>query len=143
VRWYTLPGWPARVLGHAAAMPTLTRAPGSWEQYKDGVTGWPGTRAVPVSGPGVLTGPITLAMGGYSFTANCPGHYPNLYWARPQGQYWPGAGMPVSVASDNLMPVPATDPRSVNAPLQVPLNLQGAKQIKQPATLIQWPSVNG
>jgi len=96
-----------------------------------------------VAGPGVLTGPITLAMGGYSFTANCPGHYPNQYWARPQGQYWPGAGMPVSRESDNLMPVPATDPRGLNAPLQVPLTHRGVKQIRQPANLIQWPGVNG
>jgi len=143
VRWYTLPGWPARVQGHAAAMPGLTRPPGSGTQYKDGVTGHPGTTQIPVPGPGVPTGPVAQAQGGYSFTANCPGWYPNQYWARPEAAYWPGAGMPVSYRSDNLMPVPARDPRSVAAPLQVPLSLRGVQQIRQPANLVQWPSVNG
>ena len=143
MRWYTLPGWPARVLGHAAAMPHLNRPPGSGFAYKDGTTGHPGTAAVPVDGPQVPKGPITLAMGGFSFTDFCPGHYPNLYWARPEANYWPGAGMPISYNSDNLMPVPATDPRSVPAPLAVPLSLRGVNQIRQPASLVQWPSVNG
>ena len=140
MRWYTLPGWPARVLGHAAAMPGLTRPPGSGMQYKDGTTGHPGTARVMQGDPGVPTGPVAQAMGGYSFTGNCPGFYPNLYFARPQGQYWPGAGMPVSVMSDNLMPVPATDPRSVAAPLAVPLTVSSSRQIRQPPALVQWPS---
>ena len=58
MRWYTLPGWPARVLGHAAAMPGMTRPPGSAHAYKDGTTGHPGTARAPVPGPGVPTGPI-------------------------------------------------------------------------------------
>lgn len=140
MRLFTLPGWPARVLGHAAAMPTLTRPPGSGMQYKDGTTGRPGTQMVMRGDPGVPTGPVAQAMGGYSFTGNCPGFYPNLYWARPQREYWPGAGMPVSVMSDNLMPVPATDPRSVAAPLAVPLYNLGINQIRQPPALVQWPS---
>jgi len=143
VRWFTLPGWPARVNGHAAAMPTLVRPPGSASQYKDGVTGRPGTVPVPSPGPGVPTGPIAMAMGGTSYTAYCPGFYPNQYWARPQGQYWPGAGMPISIRSDNLMPVPATDPRGVPAPQAVPLAMRGNQQIRQPASLIQWPAFNG
>lgn len=140
MRLFTLPGWPARVNGHAAAMPQLTRPPGSGLQYKDGTTGRPGTQKVMHGDPGVPTGVIALAMGGYSFTANCPGFYPNQYWARPQGQYWPGAGMPVSVMSDNLMPIPATDPRSVAAPLAVPLSTRGVRNIPQPPALVQWPS---
>ena len=139
MRWFTLPGWPARVFGHAAAMPTMTRPPGSAHQYKDGVTGRPGTNLIMHGDPGVPTGPVAQAMGGYSFTSYCPGFYPNQYWARPQGQYWPGAGMPVSRESDNLMPVPATDPRGVPAPLAVPLSLRGVRQIRQPATLVVWP----
>jgi hypothetical protein len=143
VRWFTLPGWPARVNGHAAATPVPVRPPGSAMQYKDGVTGRPGTFPVPSPGPGVPRGPVALAMGGFSFTAYCPGFYPNQYWARPEAAYHPGAGMPVSVFSDNLMPVPATDPRGVPAPLQVPVSLRGNQQIRQPPTLIQWPAVNG
>jgi hypothetical protein len=143
LRWYTLPGWPARVNGHAAAMPNLTRPPGSATQYKDGLTGHPGTVQAPGPGPGVPTGPVAQAQGGLSYTAYCPGFYPNLYYARPQAAYRPGAGMPISVASDNLMPIPATDPRGLNAPLQVPVTMRGVRQIRQPASLVQWPSVNG
>ena len=141
MRWYTLPGWPSWVRGHSAAMPGLTRPFGSGQQYKDHVYGYPGTRPVPVSGPGVPAGIIAYAQTGYSLTGYCPGHYPNLYYARPQRFYWPGAGMPVSPYSDNMMPVPATDPRGLNAPLQVPLAIRGTRQIPQPAPLIQWPSV--
>lgn len=143
MRWYTLPGWPARVLGHAAAMPGLTRPPGSGQQYKDGTTGRPGTAMVMQGQPGVPGGPVAQAQGGYSFTAYCPGFYPNLYWALPEASYWPGAGQPISVMSDNLMPIPATDPRGIPAPMSVPLSQRGVNQIRQPATLIQWPSVNG
>lgn len=145
MRWYTLPGWPARVLGHAAAMPGLTRPPGSGLQYKDGTTGQPGTVQATVSNPGsgVSAGASAQAQGGLSYTSYCPGFYPNLYYARPQAAYWPGAGMPVSYRSDNLMPVPAADPRGVAAPLQVPITMRGVRQIRQPAALVQWPSVNG
>ena len=47
--------------------------------------------------------------------------------------------MPISYQSDNLMPVPATDPRGVAAPLAIPLKLRGKRQIGQPATLVVWP----
>jgi hypothetical protein len=141
-RWYSLPGWPVRVIGAAAAMPTITRPPGSASMYKNGVTGRPGTVSIPVSGPQVPTGPVAQAMGGSTYTANCPGYYPNQYYARWAGHYYPGAGMSIAIHSDNLMPVPATDPRGVAAPLQTPLSLRGVQDIRQPPALIQWPAVN-
>jgi hypothetical protein len=141
-RYFTLPGWPARVLGHSAATPTMTRPPGSAWQYKDGITGRPGTVKVLDGTPGVPTGPIAQAMGGTSYTAYCPGFYPNQYWARPEASYRPGAGMPIAVRSDNLMPVPARDPRGVPAPQAVPSMLRGGRQIRQPARVVSWPGVN-
>jgi hypothetical protein len=146
VRWYTLPGWPARVLGHSAATPVPAHpAPGSAYQYKDGVTGWPGTKAIPAP---VAVAPSPdwgdIAQMGVSRSSDAPSaNYPNLYYVRPERDYWPGAGMPVSYRSDNLMPVPATDPRSVAAPLQTPVILRGNQQIAQPAPLIQWPHYGG
>ena len=146
MRWYTLPGWPARVLGHSAATPVPAHpAPGSAYQYKDGVTGWPGTKGIPAPAS-VAPSPDwgDIAQMGISRSSDAPpAIYPNLYWARPERDYWPGAGMPVSYQSDNLMPVPATDPRSVPAPLQVPISMRGNQQITQPATLVQWPSYGG
>lgn len=147
-RWYTLPGWPARVLGYSAATPVMVRPPASAWAYKDGVTGYPGTQAVPVVPVIPSPDPGDMALMGVSRSGDAPNaFYPNQYWARPEAGYWPGAGMPVSYQSDNLMPVPATDPRGVPAPLAVPLDsrrVQGftGGQIRWPANLIQWPSVN-
>ena len=144
MRWYQLPGWPARINGQSAAMPNLTRPDGSGLQYKDGVTGNPGIRGIPTQ-PVIPSPDIgDMALMGVSRSSDAPNRiYPNKYWARPERSFWPGAGMPISVMSDNLMPVPATDPRGVPAPLAVPLSLRGVRQIRQPAALIQWPSVNG
>jgi len=144
VRWYTLPGWPASVQGHSAATPVMVRPFGSATQYKGEVTGHPGTVGVDAPTRNTVPSPDwgDKAQMGFARSSDAPDMiYPNQYWARPQGAYWPGAGMPVSVRSDNLMPVPATDPRGVPAPLQVPMSIRGNRQIRQPATLIQWPTV--
>jgi hypothetical protein len=141
LRWYTLPGWPARVNGHAAAMPIPAHYAGdSATAYKDYVTGHPGTVGVRVQ-PVIPSPDIgDKALAGLSRSEDAPDMiYPNLYWQQPHPTYWPGAGMAVSVRSDNMMPVPATDPRAPGAPLQVPIKMRGNKQIGQPAALVQWP----
>jgi hypothetical protein len=148
VRWYRVPGWPAGLAGHAAVTPFPHRLAGAGAvTYKDGVTGRPGTQAIPVDP--VIPSPDVgdLATAGTSRSGDAPDAiWPNQYWARPQAEFWPGAGMPVSINSDNLMPVPATDPRAVPAPLAVPLDsrrVQGftGGAINQPASLIVWPSL--
>lgn len=137
---YTVPGWPASVQGHSAVTPTLVRMAASGaQQYKDGLTGQPGTQAIPVHP--VVPSPDfgDIAQMGLSRSSDAPNHFfPNLYWARPQRGYWPGAGQPVSVQSDNLMPVPAVDPRGTPARLAVPIVLRGRKSIVQPAALPRW-----
>ena len=137
---YTVPGWPRTVAGHAAVMPALVRMAASGaQQYKDGLTGQPGTQAVPVHP--VIPSPDTgdKAMSGISRSGDAPDHFfPNLYYARPQRGYWPGAGMPVSVRSDNLMPVPAVDPRGIPARLAVPVVQRGQKQVRQPQARPRW-----
>jgi len=144
VKRYTIPGWPANLPGHAALTPNLTRlAGGGAQQYKDGLTGQPGTQAIPVSGPGVPQDAVAQASMGRHRTSDGPGHFfPNLYYARPQAAFWPGAGQPVSVRSDNLMPVPAADPRGIPARLAVPITQRGQAQIRQPQALPTWPSWN-
>jgi hypothetical protein len=126
--------------GHTALTPGLTRLAGSGaQQYKDGVTGQPGTQAIPVDPvvPSPDTGDKVLM--GLSRSEDAPDViFPNLYFARPQGQFWPGAGQPVSVQSDNLMPVPAADPRGIPAVLSVPINIRGQRQIVQPAAQPRW-----
>lgn len=129
---FTVPGWPSAVNGHTAVTPGMTRmAGGGAQQYKDGVVGQPGTMAVPVQP--VIPSPDVgdLAQAGTSRSGNTQDLiYPNLYYARPQAQYWPGAGMPVSVRSDNMLPVPAVDPRGTPARLSMPIVQRGQRQVK-------------
>jgi hypothetical protein len=144
---YQVPGWPAQVRGHSAVTPHFTRLAGSGAmQYKDGVTGRPGTAGIPVKP--VIPSPDVgdKAQAGISRSGDAPNEfYPNQYWARPERAYWPGAGMPVSVGSDNLMPVPATDPRGVGAIMAEALGIArslGITQIKAYPMLAVWPDVN-
>jgi hypothetical protein len=123
----------------------MTRAAASGaQQYKDGVTGQPGTQQIPAAGPGVEQSRTGQAMMGRARTSDAPPWWlPNLYWARPQRDYWPGAGMPVSVSSDNLMPVPARDPRGIPARLAAPIVQRGSTQIAARPITPTWPAWNG
>lgn len=146
MRRFTVPGWPATVPGHAAAVPHLNRLAGSGaQQYKDGLTGQPGTQSIPVDTGWVpRSGPAAHAQMGLSRSGDAPqAFYPNLYWARPQAQFWPGAGTPVSVQSGNLMPVPAVDPRGIPATLATPMLQRGQAQIQAIPNLPLWPNVTG
>lgn len=149
MRWFTVPGWPSAVLGHAAAVPHLNRMAGSGaQQYKDGLTGQPGTQAIPVDTSWIPpSGRAGQAQMGLSRSTDAPqAFYPNLYFAAPQRDYWPGAGMPISVRSDNLMPVPAVDPRGIPVTAQIPINngrTRGRRQIAAIPGLPTWPHVTG
>ena len=142
---YTVPGWPSSVSGHAAVTPHLNRLAGSGaQQYKDGVTGQPGTLPIPVEGPGVEQSRAGQAQMGLSRTSDAPPSFrPNLYFARPERGFWPGAGMPVAVRSDNLMPVPARDPRGIPARLAAPIVQRGQFQIRARPNTTTWPAWNG
>ena len=71
------------------------------------------------------------AQSGLSRSGDAPAYFlPNLYYARPDRDFWPGAGMPVARVGNALMPVPATDPRGIPARLANPLFLRGGKQIQ-------------
>jgi hypothetical protein len=128
------------VRGHAAVTPHMNRyAASGAAAYKDGVTGHPGTWAAPAGGPPVPSDKTSAAMMGTSRSEYGQGYRPNVYWARPEAQFWPGAGMPVAVASDNLMPVPATDPRGVPARMAIPIVQRGAHQVASQPALGTWP----
>lgn len=142
---YTVPGWPSQVNGHSAVTPHMNRLAASGaETYKDGVTGQPGTQVIPVAPSQFEQSRTGQAMMGLSRSGDAPNSFrPNLYFARPQRSFWPGAGMPVSVRSDNLMPVPATDPRGVPARLAQPIVQRGPRQLKWRPTVTEWPAWNG
>jgi hypothetical protein len=87
---------------------------------------------------------IGKAQMGLSRSSDAPNAFrPNLYWARPERDFWPGAGMPVSIHSDNLMPVPARDPRGIPARLARPIVQRGQSQIKAQPAVTTWPAWNG
>lgn len=141
---YEVPGWPSQLPGHSALTPNLVRLAGSGaQQYKDGVTGQPGTQAIPVDPTVKDTSAAGQAQMGLSRASDAPrAFYPNLYYARPQRAFWPGAGMPVSVTSDNLMPVPAVDPRGIPSTQFMPVRQRGRASITQPALIPRW-AANG
>lgn len=144
---YTVPGWPSRVLGHSAVTPHINRVAGGGSmEYMGQVTGEPGTKAIPTGRPARSRGqdPTAIATMGTSRSQDAPDSFrPNLYWQRPQRQFWPGAGMPVSVNSDNLMPVPATDPRGIPARMALPTLQRGSRQIRSRPANPVWPAWRG
>jgi hypothetical protein len=139
---YQVPGWPAGQQGHSAVTPHFNRLAASGAMaYKDRVTGEPGTLAIPVDGPGVPQNTVGQAQMGRARTSDAPRSFrPNLYYARPERSFWPGAGVPVAVAADNLMPVPATDPRGVPARLSMPIVQRGSAQVISRPVLSTWPN---
>jgi hypothetical protein len=142
---YTVPGWPSSVNGHSAVTPHLNRLAGSGaQQYKDGLDGQPGTMAIPIAPTQVEQSRSGQAQMGLSRSSDAPNSFrPNLYYARPQRDFWPGAGMPVACVSDNLMPVPARDPRGVPARLAAPIVKRGPAQVKSRPGMSSWPAWNG
>ena len=85
-----------------------------------------------------------MAQAGLSRSSDAPNWFlPNLYFARPERDFWPGAGQPVALRSDNLMPVPATDPRGVPARMAMVQPRRGQRQIRWPGSSPSWPDWRG
>lgn len=148
---YTVQGpggsdWPAGQPGHTALMPQAVRYAASGAQaYKQQVSGQPGTQAIPVTPLDKIPSPDAgdIALMGLSRSSDAPDvFYPNQYFVRAPITERPGAGMPVSVYSDNLMPVPAVDPRGVPSTQYMPINQRGQVQIQTRPQLPKWASVS-
>jgi hypothetical protein len=136
--------WPAGQPGHTALTPAYVRYAASGAQaYKQQVSGQPGTQAIPVTPLDKVPSPDAgdIALMGLSRSSDAPNvFYPNLYFNRAPITERPGAGMPVSVYSDNLMPVPAVDPRGIPSTQYMPINQRGQVQIQTRPLLPKWPS---
>lgn len=141
---YQVPGWPTAMPGHSAVTPNLTRLAGSGAvTYKRKLIGQPGTHAIPVTGPGVPQNSIGQAQMGLSRSSNAPDAiYPQQYYVNGITER-PGAGMPISVGSDNLMPIPAADPRGIPSTQYQPINQRGQNQLKSWPNLVRWRASNG
>lgn len=140
-------------VGLSAFMPHFNRLAASGAQaYKGRVTGRPGTAAIPIGG---LALPVPspdlgdLAQAGTSRSSDAPrAIWPNQYYAEPDN-YWPGAGMPVQMydpvrpQDTTMIPVPATDLRSVyqarSAKLAGGIDNDRSKALRQAAAFVRWP----
>jgi hypothetical protein len=137
---YIVPGVP-----HGAQLsaftPNWVRLAGSGaQQYKGAVAGQPGTAAVPAPTINTQMHPDIgdLAQAGTARSSDAPDvWYPQVYYQRALTEA-PGAGQPVRVYSDNLLPVPARDARGRPAVLFKPVLQRGQVQVSQPRVMPFW-----
>jgi hypothetical protein len=139
---YVVPGVP-RGAQASAFMPHWNKYAGSGaQQYKERLQGNPGTLAIPAptSNTQISPDPGDKAQMGTARSSDAPDvWYPQVYY-QPDLQAAPGPVTPVRIYSDNMMPVPAKDPRGVSARLSRPINQRGQFQIAMPRSLPRWGS---
>ena len=132
---------PAERLG-AAAVPV--RARGASDYASRGIIdGQPGTQAIPAPGAGLPQDTTPLAItGGYHRSGQVNNvWYPGIYYERPGDQGYEHA--PVSVLSDNQMPLPAVNPLGPAAVMQGRPRIGGQYQIPNRATVPAYPPLGG
>lgn len=124
----------------SALMPHLTRPAQSWSS-RGLIAGFPGTLGIVApSAQGVPQEVTPMATMGVSRSSTAPNRwYPSLYWVAGADQ----EHAPVSIKSDNQMPVPAIRPANV-----IPFNTYktrkgGQRQVIQPQVVQQWLGMRG
>jgi hypothetical protein len=139
---YVVPGVPAGAQP-SAFMPHWNRyAASGAQQYKIGLSGNPGTLAVPAPTRNTQMSPDPgdKAQMGTARSSDAPDvWFPQVYY-QPTLMAAPGPVTPVRIYSDNLMPVPAVDPRGIPARLSRPVNQRGQQQISQIRAMPVWGS---
>jgi len=137
---YTVPGIPQGAQ-LSAFMPNWVRLAASGaQQYKGAVSGQPGITGVPAPTSNTQMHPDTgdLAQTGTGRSSDAPDVWYPQVWYQDQLTGRPGAGQPIRVWSDNLMPVPARDPRGKPALLFKPILQRGSAQVSQPRAVPSW-----
>jgi len=146
---------PVTQRGTSAFLPHFNRMAASGAQeYKDGVTGLPGTAAMPISNLGVPSPDIgDFALSGRSTTGDAPGAiWPNLYYAMPERNYRPGLLVqmydPTAPELTTMIPVPAVSLRQdyIRRAADMAMGItgtgtdpKGIRQIRQPVSgLVRW-----
>ena len=130
------------VLAHIGSVltPRMTRTYAGWSS-RGQIYGQPGTQAVPIFGVMEQPGP-DLASVGISHSHSAPNViYPALYWeAAPPTQK---EKAPISVFSDNQMPIPAR--RAPNVLKSDPYRARkgGQRQVYQPQVVQTWRGMKG
>lgn len=137
---YQVTGVPAGVQ-MSAIMPNLVRLAASGaQQYKQAVSGSPGTRGIPAPTRDTAPSPDPgdLAQGGYHRSGDAPDTwYPQVYFQDRLTEV-PGAGQAIRVYSDNMLPVPARDARGRGAMLAKPITQSSLFQVAAPRVIPTW-----
>jgi len=141
---YYVPGIPAGA-SPSAFMPHWDRyAASGYLMYKGSLVGQPGTMAIPAPTRDTVPQPDLgdIAQMGSARSSDAPDvWYPQKYYdATLNGGGTMGPVTPVRIYSDNLMPVPARDPRGRPARLAKPINQRGQRQIPWPRVIPKWGS---
>jgi len=145
--------------GTSAFFPHYNRMAASGAQeYKDGVYGYPGTKAIPVTQNGGGPRPPSpdlgdLALAGTARASDAPNAFwPNLYYVLPERNYRPGLLVqmydPTAPELTTMIPVPAVSYRQDYIRRAATLSMgltgtgippEGNQQIRQPVSnLIGW-----
>lgn len=144
---------PEAAIGLSAFFPHLNRMAASGaQQYKDGVSGYPGTKRIPVEPTRMLPPSDINDVGlmGLSRSSDAPdAFWPNLYYVLPERNYRPGLLIqmydPTAPELTTMIPVPAVSNRQnrlrKSAALAMGITDGGAStgQIRQPVSqLVTW-----
>lgn len=120
-RWRTqgVPTWGGRP--STAFMPLLSWFTITWQSYKAGLSGQPGTQAIPAPNNDIPRDRLFVGDGQAAARDFGGNWYPSEYWQdiRPAlglGSFYPAGGNDTGVCifSDNQLPVPAVDPTRGN-----------------------------
>jgi hypothetical protein len=138
---FVLPGIPAGAQP-SAFMPHFNRAAATSQQWKGAVTGQPGTMAIPAPTTDTVPSPDLgdIAQMGTARSSDAPqSWYPGKWFEQSlDGNGTMGPITPVRIWSDNLMPVPAVDPRGRGARLSRPINQRGQHAVSAPRPVPRW-----
>jgi hypothetical protein len=139
---FIVPGVPQGAQPSAFAPHFNRQAGGGAQMYKGAVTGQPGTMGIPAPTRDTVPSPdagdaITM---GTARSMDAPDTwYPQKYFERSlNGDGTMGPVTPVAIYSDNLMPVPAVDPRGRPARLAKRTRNAGQTAVGMPRALPQW-----
>lgn len=122
----------------SALTPPMVRAFNAWSSRGE-IYGQPGTQAVPIVVRESLSfGLNDLANVGISFSACAPDViFPPLYYVTGNQEH-----CPVSIKSDNQMPVPAVRARNYYIANPFKARMGGQRQIRQPQVIQRWLGMN-
>lgn len=124
----------------SALTPHMNRTAANWSS-RGPIAGFPGTLGVstppPVAVPQDKTG---MANTGFHRSSDAPNRiYPSLHWVAGTDQ----EHAPVSVKSDNQMPIPALRPANVIVFKAYKTRKGGQRQVIQPQVVQKWLGMRG